>query len=421
MLEQGVGSVWIEGEISNFTQPASGHWYFSLKDERAQLRAAMFKNRNQRVVFRPENGQQVLLRAQVTLYEARGEFQVIVEHMEEAGLGRLMREYEALKKRLAGEGLFADEHKKPIPAQAKHIGIITSSTGAAIRDALSVIQRRSPSTEVTIYPTAVQGEAATPEIVRGIQRANTHGLCDVLLVIRGGGSLEDLWCFNEEVVARAIFESQIPIVSGIGHEIDFTIADFVADARAPTPSVAAETVTMDQYEIMSQLDLLQARLTQQYAQSISRHAQVLQHLIDRLMSFHPQRQMAQLTQRLQFAIAHLSQTELNQLSQLQAKVRLIYEQLNRLNPTHQLPIFEQRLQRLHHQLMQSIQQQLSNQQHLLSMQAKALDHLSPLKTLARGFAVIQKDGELVSSISQIQTDDQLTLKLKDGDKNARVL
>ena len=251
MLEKGIGSIWIEGEISNLAKPASGHWYFSIKDERAQLRAAMFKNRNGRVAFRPENGQQVLIRAQVTLYEARGDFQVIVDHMEEAGVGRLMQQYEALKKQLSSEGLFATDQKKKIPARARHIGLITSASGAAIRDALSVIERRSPSSEVTVYPTPVQGEPATAQIIQAIESANRHAQCDVLLLIRGGGSLEDLWCFNEESVARAIFDSEIPVVTGIGHEIDFTIADFVADVRAPTPSVAAETETMDQFSVSS--------------------------------------------------------------------------------------------------------------------------------------------------------------------------
>src|SRR5690606_31569338 len=238
LLETHLPLLWVEGELSNVSQPSSGHWYFTLKDDQAQVRCAMFRNRNMLVRFKPQQGQQVLLRARVSLYEGRGDYQLIAEHMEEAGAGALQRAYEELKQKLAAEGLFSDDLKQPLPSLPRHIGVITSPTGAAIRDILHVLARRFPAIPVTVLPVAVQGKEAAPQIVKAIQLANRADLFDVLILARGGGSLEDLWPFNEEVVARAIHASKLPIVSAVGHEVDFTIADFVADLRAPTPSVA---------------------------------------------------------------------------------------------------------------------------------------------------------------------------------------
>ncbi len=421
MLEQGIGSVWIEGEVSNFACPASGHWYFSLKDERAQCRAAMFKNRNSRVGFQPQNGQQVLLRAKVTLYEARGEFQLVVEHMEEAGIGRLMRQFEALKKQLAAEGLFAREAKQSIPAQARHIGIITSATGAAIRDALSVIRRRSPSSEVTIYPTPVQGEEAVDRIVQAIELANRHHQCDVILLIRGGGSLEDLWCFNEEAVARAIYASKLPIVTGVGHEIDTTIADFVADLRAPTPSVAAETVTMDQYEIMSRIDTLQGRICSLYRQRLQQQAGQLDKLVERLGVFHPQRQIANLRQRLEFARVRMISQQSGLLQFNQGQLALLLERFKHHSPQSTLALKRPRVAGLNHQLLSAMDAYLLKLQHRCSLQTRSLDNLSPLKTLARGYAVISKQQQLVRSVSQLGPDDEIDIEFKDGKTRARIL
>ncbi|MBT3204121.1 MAG: exodeoxyribonuclease VII large subunit [Gammaproteobacteria bacterium] len=420
MLEKGIGSIWIEGEISNLAKPASGHWYFSIKDERAQLRAAMFKNRNGRVAFRPENGQQVLIRAQVTLYEARGDFQVIVDHMEEAGVGRLMQQYEALKKQLSSEGLFATDQKKKIPAQARHIGLITSASGAAIRDALSVIERRSPSSEVTVYPTPVQGEPATAQIIQAIESANRHAQCDVLLLIRGGGSLEDLWCFNEESVARAIFDSEIPVVTGIGHEIDFTIADFVADVRAPTPSVAAETVTMDQFEIMTQLDILSARLTTQMQSLLQSKADSLLNSKERILSFHPERSMDNLKQRLIFAQSRLKAIQANRLQQNQNKFHLAFEQLKHHNPESNIPLLTNQLNNLNHQLIQSMNNRMEDCHHQFSLLATTMDNLSPLKTLTRGYAAISKNKQIISSASQLKQNDIINIRFKDGETKAKV-
>src|SRR5579862_9598159 len=245
LLEKGLGVIWIEGELSNFSAPSSGHWYFSLKDRDAQLRCAMFRMKNAGVGFKPKDGQQVLVRGRISLYEPRGEYQLSAEHLEEAGVGALKREFERLKNKLAAEGLFALERKRSLPRFPRRIGVVTSPTGAAIRDILHILGRRFPPAAVLIYPTAVQGDAAIPMIVEALQTASARAECDVLIVARGGGSIEDLWSFNDERVARAICASSIPVVSGIGHEIDFTIADFVADARAPTPSGAAELVAPD--------------------------------------------------------------------------------------------------------------------------------------------------------------------------------
>ena len=421
MLEKGIGSIWIEGEISNLAKPASGHWYFSIKDERAQLRAAMFKNRNGRVAFKPENGQQVLIRAQVTLYEARGDFQVIVDHMEEAGVGRLMQQFEALKKKLSSEGLFESSQKKKIPAQARHIGIITSASGAAIRDALSVIERRSPSSEVTVFPTPVQGESATAQIIQAIESANRHAQCDALLLVRGGGSLEDLWCFNEESVARAIFDSEIPVVSGVGHEIDFTIADFVADVRAPTPSVAAEMVTMDQFEIMSQLDILTARLTVNIQSLLQTKGNALLNTKERILSFHPQRAMDNLKQRLVFATSRLNAIQSNRLQQSQSQFRLAFEQLKHHNPESRIPVLHNQLNNLNHQLLQTMKKRLEDCHHQFSLQARTMDSLSPLKTLSRGYAAISKNKQIISSNKQLKQHDLINIQFKDGESRAKIL
>lgn len=251
LLETQLPLLWIEGEISNLSQPSSGHWYFTLKDSAAQIRCAMFKGRNSRVRFAAQHGQQVLVRAKVSLYEGRGDYQLIVEHMEEAGIGALQRAFDELKYKLEQEGLFLEEHKKPLPTQPKRVALITSPTGAAVQDMVSVFARRYPLIDLVILPVAVQGVEAPAQIARAINMACRMRNIEAIIVGRGGGSLEDLWAFNEEVVARAIFASKIPLVSAVGHETDFTIADFVADSRAPTPSAAAELLSPDREEILS--------------------------------------------------------------------------------------------------------------------------------------------------------------------------
>lgn len=421
ILSEGIGTLWIEGEISNFVRPASGHWYFSLKDERAQCRAAMFKGRNSRMSFTPKNGQHVLVRAQVTLYEARGEYQLIVDHIEDAGVGELKRRYEALKNQLDKEGLFASSQKKPLPEQPNHIGIITSPTGAAIRDALSVIRRRAPHIPVTIFPTQVQGETAAGQIRQALAQVETYGKCDILLMIRGGGSLEDMWCFNDEALARDMAEFPIPIVTGIGHEIDFTIADFVADFRAPTPSVAAETITPDCQELMQNVDNLVNRLTMQIQLRLDKESEHLSQLERHLNNLHPQRQFEQLKLRLKYATEGMINQMMNRLSHDKAQLLLCQTGLFQLNPLSTIKQHQQNLEQLSHKNTQAVKQKLLVARHKLALQAKTLDTLSPLKTLSRGFATIDKDERLVSSASQLNSGDEIGITFSDGKKQASVI
>ena len=329
LLSRGLGTLWIEGEISNFARPASGHWYFTLKDDKAQCRAAMFRGRNSRVGFQPSNGQKVLLRAQVTLYEARGEYQLVVDHLEDAGVGELMRRYEQLKAQLNQEGLFDQQRKKPLPAHPRKIALVTSATGAAIRDVLSVIARRAPHIPVVVFPTPVQGETAAVQIRRALQRVIDYDECDVVLLVRGGGSLEDLWSFNDEQLARDIVACPLPVVTGVGHEVDFTIADFVADLRAPTPSVAAESITPDINELMQGIDDRVARLLGQVEWRLGKARERLGYLQKALDQQHPTRQFAQLRLRLQHAYAALLRQQRGVLVEQGHRLRLCQSTLAR--------------------------------------------------------------------------------------------
>lgn len=420
MLSQGIGSLWIEGEVSNFACPASGHWYFTLKDERAQCRAAMFKGRNSRVGFIPKNGQHVLIRAQVTLYEARGEYQLVVDHLEDAGVGELMRRYEVLKSKLDAEGLFNSQLKKPIPAQPRKIGIVTSPTGAAIRDVLSVLARRAPHIPVMLFPTIVQGERAAEEILQAMRNAKSQGDCDVLLLVRGGGSLEDMWCFNDEALAREIAHFPIPVVTGIGHEIDFTIADFVADMRAPTPSVAAETVSPDHYEMMQTVDEYIRRIAIQARQCLSRFNQQLVQLDKRLQLQHPQRQFQALKIRLNHAYDALLERERNRIDNERHRLQLCQSVIAQSSPLIMIRQQREALNSLHISNTSAMKQTVLVAKHRLALQAKSLDALSPLKTLSRGFAKITKDAKLISSVNQLCSGDEIDITLSDGHKQATI-
>jgi len=421
MLSEGIGSLWIEGEVSNFVRPASGHWYFSLKDERAQCRAAMFKGRNSRMGFTPTNGQHVLVKAQVTLYEARGEYQLIVDHIEDAGVGELKRRYEALKNQLDKEGLFLPSNKKTLPDMPRHIGIITSPSGAAIRDALSVIRRRAPHIPVTIFPTTVQGEQAAKQIRHSLVQIAEYGNCDVVLMIRGGGSLEDMWCFNDEALARDMAEFPVPIVTGIGHEIDFTIADFVADFRAPTPSVAAETITPDSNELMQGVDDRVSRLILQMQLRLNKERERLSQLDRHLNNLHPQRQFEQFKLRLKFASEALIKQLMNRLSQDKARLLFCQTGFFQHNPLNTIKVHQQNVHQLKNNNTQAVKQALLVARHNLALQAKTLDTLSPLKTLSRGFATISKDDKLVSSVNQLNSGDEVDITLSDGKKQASIL
>ncbi|WP_049292104.1 exodeoxyribonuclease VII large subunit [Franconibacter helveticus] len=415
LLEQEMGQVWISGEISNFTQPASGHWYFTLKDDSAQVRCAMFRNSNRRVTFRPQHGQQVLVRANITLYEPRGDYQIIVESMQPAGEGLLQQRYEQLKQRLAAEGLFDQSLKKTLPSPARQVGVITSKTGAALHDVLHVLQRRDPSLPVVIYPTAVQGEDAPGQIVRAIELANRRDECDVLIVGRGGGSLEDLWSFNDERVARAIFASRIPVVSAVGHETDVTIADFVADLRAPTPSAAAEIVSRNQLELLRHLQSLQQRLEMAMDYFLASNNQRFTRLHHRLQQQHPQLRLARqqtelvrLKQRLDTAVdARLRRASLQQ--------QRLSQRLSQHTPLPRIHRLQTRLQQHEYRLSQLVSARLGASRERFATLAAHLEAVSPLATLARGYSVTQaQDGKLLKQTRQIKPGDTLTTRLADG-------
>ena len=460
LLEMELGQVWLIGEISNFSQPVSGHWYLSLKDENAQVRCAMFKMKNLRVNFRPQNGMQVLVRASVSLYEPRGDYQLIIKSMQMAGDGLLQQQFEALKMKLAVQGFFAQEHKKPIPKFVKQVGIITSPSGAALQDILHILNRRDPSLQIVIYPTLVQGKEATQDIIDTIKLANQRKECDVLIVGRGGGSLEDLWCFNEEAVAYAIYQSELPIISAVGHETDVTIADFVADLRAPTPSAAAELVSRDQQEMVrqlqhhlntvnlafdrlwveklsrfqylnlrlnaqspaKQLELLHFKLTQIFdrlqgrlEQSLKLKEQKIAQLFLRVQAKHPSRQ-------LEMKELHLTQQETRLCKQIEqlfnAKRQQFYFAKQRLDNSalpHNISRQNQNLQQLSHRLTYSIEKQFTKQQQGFHALCTKLDGLSPLKILGRGYSITQNDQQhVIINTKQIAKGDRITTQLADG-------
>lgn len=415
LLEREMGQVWITGEISNFTQPASGHWYFTLKDDTAQVRGAMFRNSNRRVTFRPQHGQQVLVRASVTLYDPRGDYQIIVESMQPAGEGLLQQKYEQLKAALQAQGLFDQQFKKPLPSPAHCVGVITSKTGAALHDILQVLKRRDPSLPVVIYPTAVQGDDAPGQIVRAIERANARQECDVLIVGRGGGSLEDLWSFNDERVARAIFASQIPVVSAVGHETDVTIADFVADLRAPTPSAAAEIVSRNQLELLRQIRSVQQRLEMAMDFFIANRTRRFTQLNHRLQQQHPQLRLARqqtvlekLRQRMRFALD-------NQLKQAAQRNGRLAQRLNQQNPQPRILRAQTRIQQLEYRLAENLRARLSETRERFGNAVTHLEAVSPLSTLARGYSVTTAaDGNVLKQARQVKAGDTLTTRLADG-------
>lgn len=415
LLEREVGQVWISGEISNFTQPASGHWYFTLKDDTAQVRCAMFRNSNRRVTFRPQHGQQILVRASITLYEPRGEYQIIVESMQPAGEGLLQQKYEQLKAKLAAEGLFDQQSKQPLPSPAHCVGVITSKTGAALHDILHVLKRRDPSLPVVIYPTAVQGEDAPGQIVRAIALANSRKECDVLIVGRGGGSLEDLWGFNDERVARAIFASQIPIVSAVGHETDVTIADFVADLRAPTPSAAAEMVSRNQLELLRQLQSGQQRLEMAMDYYLANRTRRFTQLEHRLQQQHPQLRLARQQTVLERLRQRMTYAMDNQLKRSGQRQQRMTQRLNQHSPQPRIHRAQNRVQQLEYRLAQLMSARLSATRERFGNAMTHLDAVSPLATLARGYSVTTAtDGNVLKQTKQVKAGDVLTTRLVDG-------
>ena len=419
VLEGEFSTVWLEAEISNLAKPASGHWYFSLKDQKAQVRCAMFKFKNRSCVSPPEEGMKVLVRAKVSLFEPRGEFQLIVEYLEAAGVGALLREYEQLKAKLDQEGLFDSSAKKPISHFNQRIGVVTSATGAAIHDVISVIRRRFPLQQLVIYPCLVQGNLAAQQIIHQINVANQRQEVDLLLLVRGGGSLEDLWCFNDEVLARTIFASALPIVTGIGHEVDFTIADFVADLRAPTPSAAAEKSTPDQRELLEQIAGLQYWLTQFMENKFQGYSQKIDWLLRQLQSpesviEHRQQSLALLQHRLGSALKDRHSSMNQRLQNLQLR-------LSKLDPSVKIETAKQQRIQLKQRLMASMDKHFSENQSKFRELSIKLDSLSPLAILGRGYSVTSLAcGELVTDAKTVEIGSTITSRLKDGRIDSQV-
>jgi exodeoxyribonuclease VII large subunit len=422
LLESGLPLLWLEGEISNFAAPASGHWYFSLKDSQAQVRCAMWRMRNSMLRFRPKEGMQVLARARVGLYEPRGEYQLVVEHLEEAGEGALRREFEKLKTKLAAEGLFAAGRKRGLPAVPRRIGVVTSPTGAAIHDILRVLRARFPAAAVLLYPTAVQGAAAVPEIVRAVEAASRRRECDVLIVARGGGPLEDLWCFNDERVARAIAACAIPTVSGIGHEVDVTIADFVADLRAPTPSAAALAVAPDRAAWLEALAQLQVRFGGAMGRYLRARGVALGAAVQRLQVSHPGAKLAQHAQRLDDLDMRLRLALRAHLGARRERLETLGTRLWRENPRHRLEALCARAAQLRHRLGGAIGARLVALEQRLALAGRTLDAVSPLATLGRGFAVVTRadDGALVRDAAAVPAGTEIEARLARGRLRARV-
>ena len=405
--------IWVEGEISNLAKPRSGHIYFTLKDEFAQVRCAMFRMRATHLRFVPKEGQHVIARVRVSLYETRGDYQLIVESMEEAGSGALQRAFEALKQKLQNEQLFSQALKKAIPKNPQTIGVVTSNSGAAIRDILSVLARRNPGVRVIVYPTSVQGEMAAPEIVHAIETANHRAECDLLIVGRGGGSLEDLWPFNEERVARAIAASRLPVVSAVGHEVDVTIADLVADLRAPTPSAAAELVTTDKGELLIQLQGLFLRLKRATQLHIVHNTQTLRSLKRHLR--HPRQRIDEQAQRLDELELRLQRVTRQNLIHKMERLNALSSRLNGQRPAFHIIQSKERLHKIWGALQRAMLHHLAQQRLMLAKGAQGLDLVSPLATLKRGYSITLTDSEkVVRCATGVKMGQSITTTLAEG-------
>ena len=415
ILMRELGHVWLSGEISNFVAASSGHWYFSLKDNKAQVKGAMFKGANSRVSKTPKNGDKIIVRASVSLYEPRGDYQIIVEYMEQDGEGLLKQQFEALKNKLMHEGLFATQTKQALPEHIHKVGVITSATGAALHDILTVLEQRNPALEVIVYPSQVQGAPATAQIVRALHIANQRNEVDVLIVGRGGGTLEDLWCFNEEAVARAIFGSRLPIVSAVGHEVDITIADFVADVRAATPSQAAELVSQDTQRLFDALNQYERRLRQGMQQLQSNVQHRIEQLTAKLIQNHPKYTLQQQAQHLDQLTMRLQKEMTAHLNQSVNRVTHAQQTLMRCNPKHRIDLQLSHLHNLAARLKQAQINTMSNAQTELKRLAGLLNSVSPLATLSRGYSITKHSNEIIVDPSQVQSGDEITTQLKQGE------
>ena len=421
LLEGAFPLVLVEGEIGNLSQPGSGHLYFTLKDARAQVRCALFKPKSQWLNFAPREGLRVLARGRLTLYEARGDYQLVLDSMEEAGEGALRRAFDELKARLQAEGLFDAARKRPLPTHVRRLAVLTSPSGAVIRDIVSVLRRRFPLVEVELLPVPVQGDAAAAQIRAMLQRAVASGRYDVVLLARGGGSLEDLWAFNDEALVRAIAACPVPVVSAIGHETDFTLADFAADLRAPTPSAAAELLVPDRTHLLARIDALHRHLHAQHANTMRQRAQRIDHAFLRLQALRPQARLEALAQRAQQARLQLANAMQRRLQQEQARLRHADAILRAAHPRRRIARLRERLHALRGRPQSLLARHLQHEALRLRGLARSLHAISPLATVARGYAILQReDGRVVRGIDDASAGEPLQARLHDGRLRLRV-
>lgn len=419
-LELQFRQLWLVGEVSNFVAASSGHWYFSLKDQAAQVKVAMFKQNNRASVM-PRNGQQVMIRARISVYEPRGEYQLLADFIEAAGDGLLRQQYEQLKAQLHAEGLFEPGRKKPLPSEPKCIGVITSPTGAAIRDILTVLSRRAPALQVIIYPSLVQGNQAAADLSAALQVAIRRRECDVLIIGRGGGSIEDLWCFNDETLARQIANCPIPIVSAVGHEVDFSISDFVADLRAATPSAAAELVSPDQQQQWQQIAKLQQRLQQAMRVLLGQHAQQWLFAQKRLQQQHPARRLEQQQQRLDELELRLQRAVRQHIERHRQRWQFWQKSLALCSPALRVSQQSSQQQQLRRRLEQAMTQRLQQAKQQWHQHSVMLQQISPLATLERGYAITLHQGKVVKDAMSLQAGDIVTTKVANGEFQSTVM
>jgi exodeoxyribonuclease VII large subunit len=422
LLEGAFPLIWVGGELGNVSRPSSGHLYFTLKDSRAQVRCAMFKPKSTWLRFQPRDGVQVLARGRLTLYEARGEYQLVLDHMEEAGEGALRRAYEELRTRLAAEGLFDIERKRPLPRYVRRIGVITSPSGAAVRDVLSVLARRFPLVEADVLPVPVQGSGAAAQIVAMLRDAIASERYDVLVLARGGGSLEDLWAFNDEHLARAIAASPIPIVSAVGHETDFSLSDFAADVRAPTPSVAAELMVPHRDDLLHRLRILEARLLNLQGQRLRQAMQRTDRAQLRLNAWKPRARLDLLRRRQNEALRRLIAAWRRQFEREEARLRHADTVLRASHPQRRIARLRERMAAISQRPQGAIARRLGNDALRLRGLARSLEAVSPLATVARGYSILSHDdGRIVRSVLDASPGDRLDARLVDGSLRVKVI
>jgi exodeoxyribonuclease VII large subunit len=416
-----LGIIWVQGELSNFKHHSSGHMYFSLKDQRAQIKAAFFRNNNMYAKFRPEDGMEVVVRGRLSVYEPRGDYQLIVEYMEPVGLGSLQLAFDQLKEKLRSEGLFDEKNKVALPLLPGKIGIVTSPTGAAIRDILRILKRRNASLHVLLYPVKVQGPGAADEIAAGIRYLNTRTDIDVIIVGRGGGSIEDLWAFNEEVVARAIHRSEVPLISAVGHEVDYTIADFVADMRAPTPSAAAEMVSGAREDLRLTVNSLKSRLIQGVRRGMERRRLSLERLSHNKAFTVAPNKIRDLQQRFDESTWRLTQAMRQFTSGMRHKEQALSARLNRLDLGNVIGRKKEILARKHQSLVSGIRLLLQRERAGFELIAGKMEALSPLAILKRGFALCRDSrGTIVKNAADVAQGDRVRVTLALGELDCRV-